>query len=99
MKKLIVLAMILFMCACKTGFESDKYAKAKSHIPEVREFLIAELEIEDASAVTFVNTTNPEMREVNSILYYWFKDSTGKAVYTVEAQPGKDFHIFTAKKN
>ena len=99
MKKLIVLAFILFMAGCVNNVSKNKYEAALSRIPEVRQFVINELEISDQAEVTFINTTVPEMREVNSILYYWFKDATGKAVYTVETQPGKEFHIFTAVKN
>ena len=99
MKKLIILAMILMMSACVTSLNSDKYSEAKQRVPEVREYLIKNLEISDAGEKSFINRTIPEMREVNEILYYWFKDGSGKAVFTVQTQPGKNFYIFEAIRN
>ena len=99
MKKLIVLALILFMAGCMTNVKQNKYEEAVKRVPEVRKYVITELEINDQSQIQFINTTQPEMREENSILYYWFKDKTGRAVYTVLTQPGKEFHIFEARKN
>ena len=87
------------MSACDTSLNSDRYSAAVKRIPEVRQFLIADLEISDAGEMSFIKKTIPEIREVNEILYFWFKDNTGKAVYTVEPQPGKHFHIFDAIKN
>ena len=97
MKKLIVLTFLLLLAGCTTSEEKKHLPSA--HVTEVRQFVIEELEITDQSEITFINMTQPDIKEVNSILYYWFKDASGKAVYTVEAQPGKEFHIFTAAKN
>ena len=98
MKKLIVLTFLLLLAGCKSASQ-ERINKATERIPEVRQFLIQKLDISDQAEVAFINTTKPEFGEVNSILYYWFKDKTGKAIYTVETQPGDDFHIFTASKN
>ena len=98
MKKLIVLTFLLLLAGCQSASQ-ERINKATARIPEVREFIIQKLEITDQAEITFINMTKPEFKEVNKILYFWFKDNTGKAVYTVETQPGDDFHIFTASKN
>lgn len=94
MKKLIVLTLALLMCACV----QDRYRANVKRVDEVRQYLIKELEITNKNHISFIKNTKPEIREVNEILYYWFK-SKNKAVYTVQAQAGQDFHIYNAKKN
>jgi hypothetical protein len=94
MKKLIVLTLALLMCACV----QDKHRDNVKRVDEVRQYLIEKLEITNENEIAFINTTNPDISEINEILHYWFK-SNKKAIYTVEAQSGKDFHIFSAKRN
>ena len=98
MKKLIVLTFLLLLAGCKSASQ-ERINKATARIPEVRQFVIQKLEVTDQAEIAFINTTKPEFQEVNKILYYWFKDNTGKAIYTVQTQPGDDFHIFSASKN
>ncbi len=99
MKALLAILMIFIVTSCTNSFSSDKYSASKKHVPAVREFLINELELTDSESISFIKSTFPEMKEVNAILYYWFNDSNGKTIYTVQAQPGKDFFMFEAIKN
>ena len=97
MKITLLVISSWLLLGCQSMFNTE-YAKAQDKIPEVKQFVIQDLELTDPATVSFIKNTTPEFRTIHGITYYWWKDTSGRAIFTAEAN-SDTLELLNAVKN
>ena len=97
MKLVIIVTLVLFVSSCQSLFDTE-YNRAHAIIPEARQYVINDLELKDPQEIQFINKGTPDVKNINGITYFWWKNKKGQTVFSAEAD-STTLQLFEAEKH